>query len=217
MMTENPRQHHSLRTGDIRGIAVFRQISSQQWSDLIQIGRVKLGKINQTVIIVKPDMAIAERQQPFFAQLPQNTVYMHRTEANRIGQKILRQRTGKAGFIPHTHQREPRTKLEQEMRHTLRCITTANVHQMFDRYRIIPRRGPKDREGKARSIGKGFQQVRFQNLRHLDIGNRFDAGRAQEQLPATMPSMRNGIWAARCGDAGADTTAEAALRRKCIV
>jgi len=29
--------------------------------------------------------------------------------------------------------------------------------------------------------------------------------------------MHNGIWAAQCGDAGADTTAEAAPKPKCIV
>ena len=33
---------------------------------------------------------------------------------------------------------------------------------------------------------------------------------APEQLLVTMRSMRNDIWAAPCGDAGADTTVEAA-------
>ena len=33
----------------------------------------------------------------------------------------------------------------------------------------------------------------------------------------TMRSMRNDIWAAPCGDAGADTTAEAASKPKCTV
>ena len=36
--------------------------------------------------------------------------------------------------------------------------------------------------------------------------------RAPEQLLVTMRSMRNDIWAAPCGDAGADTTVEAASK-----
>ena len=35
---------------------------------------------------------------------------------------------------------------------------------------------------------------------------------APEQLLVTMRSMRNDIWAAPCGDAGADTTVEAASK-----
>ena len=41
--------------------------------------------------------------------------------------------------------------------------------------------------------------------------------RAPEQLLVTMRSMRNDIWAAPCGDAGADTTVEAASKPKCTV
>ena len=41
--------------------------------------------------------------------------------------------------------------------------------------------------------------------------------RAPEQLLVTMRSMRNDIWAAPCGDVGADTTAEAASKPKCTV
>ena len=40
---------------------------------------------------------------------------------------------------------------------------------------------------------------------------------APEQLLVTMRSMRNDIWAAPCGDAGADTTVEAASIPKCTV
>ena len=40
---------------------------------------------------------------------------------------------------------------------------------------------------------------------------------APEQLLVTMRSMRNDIWAAPCGDAGADTTVEAASKPKCTV
>ena len=40
---------------------------------------------------------------------------------------------------------------------------------------------------------------------------------APEQLLVTMQSMRNDIWAAPCGDAGADTTVEAASKPKCTV
>ena len=40
---------------------------------------------------------------------------------------------------------------------------------------------------------------------------------APEQLLVTMRSMRNDIWAAPCGDAGADTTVEAASKPKCPV
>ena len=40
---------------------------------------------------------------------------------------------------------------------------------------------------------------------------------APEQLLVTMRSMRNDIWAAPCGDAGADTTVEAASKPKCAV
>ena len=40
--------------------------------------------------------------------------------------------------------------------------------------------------------------------------------RATERLPVTMRSMPYGIWAAPCGNDGADTTAEAALKRRCI-
>ena len=40
---------------------------------------------------------------------------------------------------------------------------------------------------------------------------------APEQLLVTMQSMRNDIWAAPCGDAGADTTVEAASQPKCTV
>lgn len=38
--------------------------------------------------------------------------------------------------------------------------------------------------------------------------------RVPEQSPATMPSMRNEIWAAPFGDAGVDSTAEAASKRR---
>ena len=40
---------------------------------------------------------------------------------------------------------------------------------------------------------------------------------APEQLLVTMRSMRNDIWAAPCGDTGADTTVEAASKPKCTV
>ena len=40
---------------------------------------------------------------------------------------------------------------------------------------------------------------------------------APEQLLVTMRSMRNDIWAAPCGDAGTDTTVEAASKPKCTV
>ena len=40
---------------------------------------------------------------------------------------------------------------------------------------------------------------------------------APERLLVPMRSMRNDIWAAPCGDAGADTTVEAASKLKCTV
>jgi len=42
------------------------------------------------------------------------------------------------------------------------------------------------------------------------------SGRAPEQLPETKRSMRSDIWVAPCGDAGVDTTEEAASKRRCI-
>ena len=46
----------------------------------------------------------------------------------------------------------------------------------------------------------------FRHARTQSPGNQ----RAPEQLFVTMRLMRNDIWAAPCGDAGADTTVEAA-------
>ena len=40
---------------------------------------------------------------------------------------------------------------------------------------------------------------------------------APEQLLVTMRSMHNDIWAAPCGDAGADTSVKAASKPKCTV
>jgi hypothetical protein len=145
----------------------------QKWPFLIEIAAVELGKFDEFIEVQDPHLSLLEADEAGFAQVTQDPVDVDRAEPERIGQHVLRQRTGIAITCSHPHQLQSRGKFEQEMRHALMCITPTDADQVLDHHRLVARRGPKHRGRKARIVGEGIEKIAGQDLRGLDRGDRF--------------------------------------------
>ena len=146
----------------------------QQRAFLVEIGAVELGEGDQTIEVVDGHLALLEGQQPFLPQLAQDAVDVDGAETESIGQKILRERAGKAlaGALSNEHQ--PGAEFEQEMRRAFEGVAPADADEMFHHHRFVPRCRPQNGSGEARRRRERLQEVAFQHLRGLDRRDRLD-------------------------------------------
>ena len=82
--------------------------SFQHRAVVLQITGVELGEFDQPVEIIEPDASVAKCRQAILAQYTQDTVNVNRTQSERVGEMILRQRTGIAGRVTQADEFQPR-------------------------------------------------------------------------------------------------------------
>ena len=80
---------------------------------LIQIGPVKIGKVDQTLVIIKAYTAVLKGHQARLADFPQNAVHMDRGQARGIGEIVLRHRKG--AFAARDHAAHVLGELEYDV------------------------------------------------------------------------------------------------------
>lgn len=106
---------------------------------MIQIIRVEPGKNAKPDDVIETNTAPLKGEQTCFAQMAQNPVDMHGTQAQRIGQMILRQRARESALIAYAHKSEARTQFQHEMRHAHIRRTPPKIDQMFGHHRLVAR------------------------------------------------------------------------------
>ena len=136
----------------------------QQRSFLIEILCIERCENLETLEIVKDHAPLPKGDESVFAQLPKNTVHMHRAQTKRVGKVVLRQRTVKARPVAAAHEFQPRPEFKQEMRHALFGRATAKVDQVLHHHRLVPRRGPENCGGEPWGARKSLENIRRQNL-----------------------------------------------------
>ena len=142
---------------------------------LIQIGRIEICQFHQMFIVVESHMTVPECDQPILSKLPQDTIDVNRTQPQRIGEMILRQRTIVSRLAAHPHQSQPDTEFQQKVGHAGIRVAASETDQMLDHHRFIPADRPENRHRQPRGSRERLQKIARKNFRRLDIHDRFDA------------------------------------------
>lgn len=148
--------------------------SFQERAFVIQVISVKIGKRHQTVVIIKRHLAELESHQPIFAQFAQDTVDVYRAEAKAVGKHVLRQRALVPGLRRLPYQFQPHAQFQQEMRHALLGIPSAEVDKVFNHHRLVAGGSPQHSRRKAWCRFERLEKITSLDFGGLNRGDRFD-------------------------------------------
>lgn len=120
-------------------------------------------------------MAVPKGGQPALTQLAQDAIDVHRTQPQRIGEMILRQRAGIPNLAAHADESESGPEFEQKVRHAFRRTALSKADQVLDNHRLVPGCSPKNGRRQPRGPRENVQKIAGKNLGGLDVHDRLDA------------------------------------------